>query len=82
MEGGCRARRATRGGNQDERWRRDKKKECKSALVVKRKQLRETEEGGGEGGKRVVMGRGKLTLQNGTLMGARPRLSAPPPLWF
>lgn len=62
------------------------KKESKSALVVKRKQLRETEEWGkGEG---AVMGRGKLTLQNGKLMGARPRLSGfssfffPPPVWF
>lgn len=54
----------------------------KSALVVKRKQLRETERGGR---KRVVIGRGTLTLQNGTLMGARPRLSGFSfffPVWF
>lgn len=40
----------------------------KSALVVKRKQLRETEEDG------VVMDKGKLTLQNGSLRRARPCL--------
>lgn len=48
------------------------KKERKSALVVKRKQVRETGKGGGVQG---VMGKGELTLQNWTLMGARPCLS-------
>lgn len=48
-DGGCRG---TSQGYQDERWRRDRKERKKSALVVKRKQQRETEEGGVGDGQR------------------------------
>lgn len=44
MEGGCRD---TSPGYQDEKWRRDKKERL-SASDVKRKQLRDTEKGGGQ----------------------------------
>lgn len=49
-------------------------------LVVKRKKQIQTRE---EGRKRVVMGRGTLTVHNSMLMGARPRLSGVffPPLF-
>lgn len=54
--------------------RKKKAKGGKSALVVE-------EKGGGREGRRV-MGRGKLTLQNGSLMGAGPRLSGFPSSLF
>lgn len=67
-------RRDATGREKDGGREKKKAKGGKSALVVE-------EKGGGREGRRV-MGRGKLTLQNGSLMGAGPRLSGFPSSLF